>query len=359
MRFFFLGIIIGAAASIFFFTPRPCIEVYPEWHAEIKAVSRAEKSPHAFPDEMNFFLKFDQEYHILKANGGIFYSGKTGDGLTAFSGNGLNYIKYQKAGTDIEFYNFRGERFWKMESLEYPYLSRNGRLIFLLNGDHTSVRFVDYNGNEIGSKRVSGRTCTALSFSAHGDCGGIGFLDGSYYFVSAKGMVIGRGMTPKGTLVKGIAVGGNGRYGSVHFGNNKKDFVRIINISSEDYEDVPLDHIHHVKTSLCVTDAGFCSIIDVDKIMSITPSGSVKFAVTIPQKRPGLSALTYRNGIYAASYTMQNASSRLILFKEDGTVLFSKEFPAESFMDSTINRNVVFLRGSNNLFCYSIHNLSQ
>jgi hypothetical protein len=359
MRFFLLGIIAGAVASLFIFTPRAGIELYPEWRADMKTIGSIEKSPNIFPAETQFFIKSEQDYYLLRGNGEIFFSGRAGDGLTAFSGNGLNYLKYQKVGTEIEFYNFRGERFWKMESLGYPYLSHNGRLIFLLNGDQTSVRFVDHNGNEIGSRTVSGRTCTALSFSDHGDCGGFGFLDGSYYVINAKGRVIDRGMTPQGTLVKGIAVSGNGLYASVHYGNNKKDFVRVIDISSEDYGDVALNHIHPVKTSLHMTDEGYCTIIDVDRILYITSSGKVKYTINIPQKRSGHSALSYARGIYSASYTMQNASSRLVLFKEDGTLLFSKEFPTESFMDSVIKQNLVFLRGSNNLFCYSIHRLSQ
>src|SRR5208337_1926294 len=139
----------------------------------------------------------------------------------------------------------------------------------------------------------------------------------------------------------------------------KKDFVRIIDISSKDYEEIALSHIHPVKTSLYMTDEGYCTIIDVDRVLHMTPSGTVKYAIKIPQKRSGHSALSYDSGIYSASYTMQNASSRLIIFKDDGTVLFSKEFPTESFMDSVIKQNVVFLRGSNNLFCYSIHRLPQ
>jgi hypothetical protein len=359
MRFFILGIAAGAVASLFFLSPTAGVEIYPEWHAAIKAIGGIERSGNRYPDELRFFVKGDQDYYLLKGNGELAASGRVVDGLTAFSGNGLYYIKYQKVGSDLEFFNSRGERFWKLESLEYPYLSYNGRLVFLLNGDQTSVRFVDNNGNEIGDTMVSGRTGTALSFSDHGDFGGIGFLDGSYYIVNAKGWAVHRGVSPKGNMVKGIAVSGNGRYASVHHGNNKKDFVRIIDIHSGDYDDVELGHIHPVKTSLHVTDAGFCAVIDIDRILRISPSGGVKYAIAIPKKRHGHSSLSYRSGVYAASYTMQNASSRLVILREDGTVILSKEFPAESFLDAVIRDDLVFLRGSNSLFCYSIHRLQQ
>jgi hypothetical protein len=132
-----------------------------------------------------------------------------------------------------------------------------------------------------------------------------------------------------------------------------------MDISSGDHDDAVLNHIHPVKTSLHVTDEGYCTIIDIDRVLCIKPSGAVKFVIGIPQQRYGHSALSYHHGIYTASYTMQNGSSRLLIYREDGTVLFSKEFPAESFMDAVIKNNLVFLRGSNNLYCYSIHRLPQ
>ena len=355
MRFFILGFIAGAAASFFVFTPVPGIEIYPEWYSAVNAVSDLEKSPFEQSEGIRFFVRDDREYYILKGNGGIAVSGSVADSLAAFSGSGLYHVRYRKVGADIELYDWRGERFWKLESMEYPYLSQNGKLIFLLNGDHTSVRIIDYNGNEIGVRSVSGRTCTALSFSDHGDFGGIGFLDGSYYILNARGTVINRGMTPRRTLVKGIVESGNGEYACVHYGNNGKDFARVIDIDSGDYDDIELNHVHTVKTSLHMTDAGYCTVIDVDRILHITPGAAVKYGISIPRKRPGTSDISYRHGVYAASYTMQNGSSRLVIFREDGAVIFSKEFPSESFLDAVIRGNLVFARGSNNLFCFSLH----
>ena len=355
MKFFFLGIIVGAAASLFLFTPTAGIEIYPEWHAGIHAVNNLDPSGKQYPEHTRFFVRAEQNYYLLQGNGRTAVSGNIADGLAAFSGNGAYYVKYQKVGSDIEFYNSRGDRFWKLESLEYPYLSYKGNLIFLLNGDHSSVRFIDNNGNEIGSKTVSGRTCTALSFSDHGDYGGIGFVDGSYHIINASGRVINQGSAPEGAMVKGIAESGNGRYAALHYGNSQKDNVRIIEISSGDHNDVALNHIHAVKTTLHITDDGYCTIFDVDKILYITDSGKIKYGITIPKKRPGHSAISFRKGIYAASYTTQNGSSMLYIFKENGVVLFSKEFPAESFLDAVIKSDLVFLRGSNNLFCYSIN----
>jgi hypothetical protein len=355
MRFFFPGFLAGAVASLFLFTPVPGIEIYPEWWAPLNGVAGLEKSPFLQPEGMRFFVREGERFYILGGNGEIAAAGSTAGGLAAFSGDGLFHAGYRKAGSDIELYNYRGERFWRLESLEYPYLSHSGRLIFLLNGDHTSVRFVDVNGNEIGEGNVSGRTCTALSFSDRGDFGGVGFLDGSYYIIDAKGRVINRGRTPKGTLVKGIAESGSGGYASVHYGGSLKDFVRVVDIRSGEYHDIALNHVHTVKTPLYITEEGDCTVIDVDRILCMTPSASKKFEIAIPPKSPGTSAVSCGSGVCAASYSMQNGPSRLIVFRDDGVVVFSNEYPTESYLDAVIRGNLIFARGSNNIFCYSLH----
>ena len=355
MRYFFPGLIAGAIAALFLFEPAPGTEIRPEWWGAVKNLQALEKSPRSRESRARFFVKVNErDYFLLKSDGQADVSGTVTDGLTAFSGNGQFYAKYQKVGTDVEFYNAKGDRFWKLESLEYPYLSHNGRLILLMNGDHTLIRMVDYNGNILGTA-MSGRTCTAISFSDRNDFGGAGFLDGSYYFVDARARVMASGMAPQGSFVKGVAVSGNGLHAAVHYGNNQKDFLRIINCESGDYDLAELAHAHQVKTSLHVNDEGYCAVIDVDRIMHISESGKVKLTIGIPPKRSGHSSISYRNGVYAASYTMQTGSSKLILFRDDGVILFSREFPAESFLDASLQDGLLFLRGSDNVFCYSVH----
>ncbi|OHD62819.1 MAG: hypothetical protein A2176_02970 [Spirochaetes bacterium RBG_13_51_14] len=357
MKYFFPGFIAGALAAFFLFTPTAGMEIYPEWWSGIGSIPAMQRGPETLPTRARFFVKIgDRDYYILNGSGAVDVTGSVADGLTAFSGSGRYYVKYQKVGTDVEFFNANGERFWKLESPEYPYLSHNGKIVLLMNGDHTAIRVVDYNGTIRGAP-ISGRTCTAISFSDSGDNGGVGFLDGSYYFVNAAGTVMSNGMTPPESMVKGVAVSGNGLYAAVHHGNNQKDYVRIIDIESKDHETVELAHAHPVKTSLFVSDSGCCTVIDVDRILHISSSGKVRFSIAIPQKRSGHSSVGYRNGVYSVSYTMKNGSSKLLLFNEDGVILFSKEFPSESFLDASLQENFLFLRGSDNIFCYSIHRL--
>jgi len=152
--------------------------------------------------------------------------------------------------------------------MEYPYLSCNGKIIILMNGDQSGIRTVDYNGN-LGPIRISGRTCTAVVFSDRGDYGGVGFLDGSYYIIDPRGALTFYGMTPKGTMVKGLAVSGNGSYCAVHYGDTRKDHLRVIEIGSGDHDEVELAHAHPVKTAMHIGGDGYCTIIDIDRVLRV------------------------------------------------------------------------------------------
>lgn len=351
---FFPGFIAGALAALFLFSPAPAFEIYPEWWGGLKDLSAIEKSPRVSRKSSFFVRSGEQEYFLLRSDGGVSVSGSVTDGLAAFSGNGLFYARYQKVGNDVEFFNTKGDRFWKIDSMEYPYLSFGGRVILLMNGDHSGIRMVDYNGN-LANMRISGRTCTAIAFSDAADYSAVGFLDGSYYFLDPKGRMIHYGMTPKGTMVKGLAVGRDGSHGAVHYGSTGKDRLRVVNIASDDYDEVDLAHAHAVKTSLHVNGDGFCTVIDNDRILQVSPSGSVKMDIAVPAKREGHSSISHYGGLYAVSYTMKTGPSRLLLFRDDGVMLVTKDFPAESFLDATLRDGLLFLRGSDNVFCYSFH----
>ena len=355
MKFFFPGLIIGAIASLFLLTPTAGTEIDPEWHGGLRAIPAIEPSPRKSSTPVRFFVKNkDTEFYLLGGNGAVVQSGSIEDGLIAFSGDGQFYVRFQKVGSEIEFFNVKGDRFWKIESMEYPYLSHNGKLIMLLNGDQSGIRFVDNNGNGIGAGPVSGRTCTAIAFPDHGDFGAAGFLDGTYFAVNARGKIIARGAAPRGNIVKGVAVSGNGAYTLVHYGNTQKDSIRIIENASGGQEELELKYVHPVKTSLYITDGGNGVVLDTDRILYVSGSGRVRFSIDIPPKRDGHSSISYQDGIFAAAYTMRNGSSKLLLFRDDGIVLFSREFPAESFLDAVVRNGLVLLRGSDNLFCYRI-----
>jgi hypothetical protein len=355
MKYFIPGLIIGALMNVFLFGPAGGIEVYPEWTGSLKAMEKIEPSRDpGIGKKTVLAVKEDGGYTMMGGNGEVLHSTRI-NGFFAASGNGRYYIEYQKVGTSVDFYSFKGDGFWKLKSMEYPYLSYNGRLVMLLNGDHSRIRLVDYNGNEIGARIIYGRLCTVISFSDGSDIGAAGFLDGTYYFVDHKGAVINTGRAPSGNAVKGVAVSDRGLYAAVHYGDEASDSVRIIDAVSGKYSEARLKSVHPVKTSMCVTDDGMTAFMDLDTITGFSPSGGAVFEIRIPPKRYGFSTIRRYGNVYSATYTKTNGEARFCLFRKDGTVIIERDYPTESFMESSFRDGLVFLRGSDSLYCYRIH----
>lgn len=75
----------------------------------------------------------------------------------------------------------------------------------------------------------------------------------------------------------------------------------------------------------------------------------------VPGKRYGQSSITHDAGLYAVSYAAEKGEAKLMLIRDDGTLIFSRDFINESFLVSTLKNGLLFARGSENLYCYSIH----
>ncbi len=355
MLYLLLGLFLGIALNFLpILEPARAIEIYPDWHGDIDLIEDIERSEN--PVTSKFILnpvKIPGGAFILSGNGVLLKRIIAGDHLISLSGSGEYIGKYEKTGTEVEFLNIRGERFWKVKSKEYPYLSFNGKILLLLNGDQSKVRILDNNGNAIGAREIIGRLCTIISFSRNSDFAGIGFLDGSYYILNESGEIITKDSVPANSLVKGISIHSTGNYIAVHYGNNSEDRVRLIDIKGEMLYSIPLKNVHHTKTAMNVSGNGNFSIIDYDRIVITGEEGMIEKIVGIPPARPGLSAIDYVDGLYAASYTKDSGTTQFLFFRDDGTLLLAKEFPGESFIESYIRDSVILLRGSQNLYCYN------
>ncbi|MFC1671215.1 hypothetical protein ACFL20_12560 [Spirochaetota bacterium] len=359
--FFAIGILIGATLNLFFFEPCAGIEIYPQFYSKISDIENIKKSPASGIDKsVKFKVKKDNRVYIIRGDGTISVNKDVKTRLTAFSGDGSHFIKYLKTGNEIEYYNISGDRYWKMKSKEYPYLSYNGRLILLLNADHSMVRIIDNNGVEIGEKIVSGRMCSSISFSRGSDFGGFGFLDGSFYFVNVKGNILYKGKVKELNMVKGLSISRSGGYAAVHYGNTETDYIRVINTADRDYEDIKLFDVHRAKTSLKINNDGYAAIIDKNRVIVIDDSGDVEYVIKIFPKRYGTSSIGFNeignnDGIYSVSYTKSKGDARLIVFKKSGLIILSKDFTNETYLKTSVAGNLIFLRGSDSLYCYSFH----
>lgn len=352
MKHIFAGILAGALLSLIFLQGKNGSELVPVFHSSL-AELKEYKEGVAKSSIAEFILSSTDYISIVDEKGYVRKTIPARDGFFEFSGLGSFYAKYSSTGRDVELFGIDGQRYWKIDSNRKPFLSANGRLIFLLASDHSSIRIIDQNSTPGAQEFINGRLCTVIAFSNESDYGACGFADGSFYFVNEKGKVLYSGFTPSGTVVKGIAISSNGLYGTVHFGNTENDFLSVIGLEKGKVRNFSLSNVHSVKTSIIVSGKGDTLFFDSDSVIALNNSGKLKFKIDVPEKRPGFSALSEYNGMYTLSYTGNNGSGRFLLFTEKGNVFYSAEFPEESFLDSKIINDFIFLRGSESLSVYS------
>ncbi len=353
MRYLFAGLIAGALAGILFFQGVSAFEIVPEFY---NPLSTLETIPYvdSRKNPESFVVPMDGRVFLVDTSGHAFKKIVFNDTLTEFSGNGNFYIQYGKVSTKIELFGINGERYWQKNSMEKPFLSYNGRLVLLLNGDHSGIRIFDTNGSTVGAGQITGRLCTSIEFSEKNDFGACGFIDGSYHFLNQDGVVINSGSAPAGNVVKGVKVSSNGKYGFVHYGSTAKDYVRVVDIAGSDFDDSEIEGVHTVRTALNITDEGNGAIFDNDKVLLFDNDCDLKYKVNVPKKRAGFSTLAFEKGIYALGYTKNTGESQLVVFKESGRIFYAKEYPGESFLSSSVKDRLIFLRGSDSLFAYKI-----
>lgn len=355
MKYIILGFIAGAAIDFFFLPAKSGFQITGEWQGKIRSIDLIEQSqPKKHTENIKFPLKIDDGFKIISATGNIVSSYTKKDAITAFSENGNYYTIYEKVGSYIEFLNTKGDRFWRMKSLEYPSLSYGGKLILLMNGDQTKVRIVDSSGNETGDKEVAGRLCTALTFSVKGDNAGIGFVDGRYFVINDQGKILNESRVPEGNIVKGIEVSSNAEFAAVHYGNTVSDHLRIINIRDKNNYEYKLKNVYKTKNRFYISNEGSVLFVDKDNAISLSRKGSINFSVKIHEKRPGHCSIGSYGQVYVVAYTALSGESKLIMLDQKGGMLFSKDFSADSFLNVSIADGLIMIRGSDNVFCYRV-----
>lgn len=355
MRHLILGVLVGALLSLIpIWQPRGGAQVYPEWQGVIKSIESIERSPNPDPAKRSLPpIATPEAIHVLSGSGEELHRQEAGGRLLAPSGDGSYYAAYEKAGEKIEFFDIKGNPYWNAKSREYPHLSHRGALVVLVSSDQSQARFKDMHGNDLAAP-VTGRFCTVVAFAPGADLAGIGFLDGSYSIISHKGTVIRSGLAPAGTLVKNIALSKNGGFAAVHFGNEKGDGIRIIDLSGGRERDARLERVHLAKTALSIDNRGRTAVLDFNRITIFSKRGKTVVLVSVPQAKPGMSSIVTDGELYAAAYSNARGEAQLVIFRADGTVLLSKGFPLEPYLDARLTGSTLLLRGSQNLYCYTI-----
>ena len=353
MRYLFAGLCIGIAINLFVLFPSPGITIVPEFTTSLKNLDEIKVSPYKI-NKGYFVVRRGKTLWQIKPHGEILLKVSPDKELVAFSGDGTHYIAYEKVGKEIEFFSTKGDRFWKLDSREYPWISRNGEIIFLLNGDHSRIRVLNNNGNLNDAPVFAGRLCTVIAFSSENDFGGAGFLDGSYFFVNDQRTLLLKGITPVGDPVKGLALSPGGKYFMVHYGSTVADSVLLVNPSENEKAVVPLKEIHLSRSTMLVDDQGNGTVIEGDRILHFDRDGDIRFVIPIAPKGRGHGSLAMGEGFIAAGYTDTTGTGRAVVFDREGRIIFSRTCTGESFMDVTALGPNLLLRGSDNVYSYSL-----
>lgn len=354
MKYLFSGFFVGAILSLLIFQGVSASELHTGFYLNLPDIGNMQAADSRSAEDF-YVLPLNDKTYLLSAKGLLAKRVEVKDLLTEFSGNGKYYVQYGKVGNSIELLGYNGERYWKMNSMEKPLLSRNGKLILLLIGDHSRIRLFDTNGNPAGAKEISGRFCTSIEFSESNDFACCGFADGTYYFLDEKGNVINSGALPAGNMVKGLRISSNGKFGAVHYGSEQKDCVRIVDIADNDSEDADLNSVHVMKTALHADDSGAVAVLDNDNFLVLDDDADEIWKVKIPAKRAGQASIVKHNGYYFLAYSKSTGESQLYLFSRDGGLYYSREFAGESYLAAAVIDNCVIVRGSDSLFSYKIH----
>lgn len=356
MLYMAVGIVLGILLNLLpMWQPESAAGFHPEWFGPLKQIGLIEKSDNLRASKTSLCpVTTTDAVIVLSGNGALLKKHEINNRLFAVGRGGTHFITYEKAGTSLEYYGINGDRFWKLESREYPYLSYNGRLIVLLKSDHSGVRLFDYNGNQVGQKEISGRFATAIAFSDGSDFTGIGFLDGSYFILNGKGEILRQGSTPGSLPVKSMALSGNGAYAALHFGDETRDSVMIAAASGKKSRTFPLGRVHPTRTALHISDDGTVAVLDYNQILIAGRKGKIRAALKITPAKTGMAGLVLAGNFLAAAYTGKDGEARFILASREGTPFLEKSFPQEAYLDVSYREPFILLRGSQNLYCYSL-----
>ncbi len=352
MRYLIAGLIAGFVINLFVFKPAGGAAVYPLYYKSINSleISKAAGDETFGLSDRGFIYRVDF-YGKVKSK---FETGKRLSSLTA---DGRFAVLFEKTGSELELVSTSGDRFWKMKSLEYPYISSGGKLIFLMNGDHSAVRITDINGKIIGRETIYGRICTVLSFSERNDFGVIGFFDGSYYVVNEKGDILKQGACPPGNTVKSAAISCTGKYAAVHCGDENSDRIMIVDIDKDSIETFELNESHYTAAPLQIDDSGRTIFLGHRAVTVLDSEAELLLKLPVAERRPGQASVLSAKGCLAAGFTEINGGSRCVIFTEDGDVIFSREYPGEAFLKLISSPGKITVRGAGSVFCYAVEGL--
>ncbi len=356
MWYVLLGLVLGSFLTLIpVWMPAGATALTGEWHGTLRSVAEVRRSDDREAKGAAFAsIVVDDTLLTISGNGALLNRIAAPGKLLSGSGSGKFYAVFERTGSHVELYGAKGDRFWKIPSAEYPYLSHNGELILFINADMSEVRLFDHNGNPVGVQNIAGRFMTAFSFARGSDHAVLGFLDGSWSVLSKSGEITVRGTVPAGTLVKSVALSDDGAFAAVHYGGEKGDHVLIVDTASRGDKRADLSRAHVARIAMHVRPDGKLAVLDGGRIVLFSRRGNVKGVIQVPREKAGIANIAFGDGVYAAAYPREDGDSQLVVFNEEGEVLLSKTCAGESYLTAMMDGRFILARGSQGLYCYRL-----
>jgi hypothetical protein len=350
MKFLLAAFIPGALLALFLFPALPGMEINPLWSQPLPELIEA---PVEKGDRAKHYRILFHDNHLLAVDfrGKVRRKVTVTDGRFEPSGNGRYYVRYEKTGTSLSFHDSSGERYWKMESREYPYLNSDGSLILLLNGDHSRLRIVDRNGNLTGMGEIHGRLATHISTPGARRGVAVGFLDGTYYRLKGTGELVCRGTVPGRKVIKTVYAAPGGK-ALVHYGGTERDGL-MLDPCGEERRTAELESVQHTRTALKMLESGLVLFMDRESVRGFDARLRPLFNHPL-ERSEGHASFDGNRGMVTATWRNSRGEGEMLLMDEGGDLFFRHAFAGESFIDGSMSGPFIFLRGSDRLYCYSL-----
>ncbi len=353
MKIILLGILVGAALS---FIPI-CNNIQqsvvrPEWTLNVDNIQNINNSKN--PDLNNNVLipvKEDKRLTVLKADGSV--AGVVNyfnEDLYSVSHSGLYIASYNKTGMEINYSDYKGNKFWKMETMQYPYVSSNGNYLLFSVSDLSRISIVDKNSTLLSE--ISGRFSTDVFTSQTGDSSAVGFLDSSFHVINSKGVVVYSSNTDKGTIVKSIAVSPSAAFVLVHFGTTTMDYFSVTDINNDKKYIYQLDKSYKHKIGLNVDDSGSAMLV-TEKNLVLYEFRDKPEVMPIKKNIGGYSSVKFNQNWWIVSYPAEDGGNVIVL--QDKNIFLSKVFPDCKFVETFIDDQVFVMRAMSDLYCWSYY----
>ncbi|PJZ89095.1 hypothetical protein [Leptospira levettii] len=172
-------------------------------------------------------------------------------------GNG--YLLYEKIGDEVNFFSDSSELFWKKPINSYPRSGYFASPVLYLSGDNNTVFLLDESGNRIGKQELNGRFLADYQFDTKNKGCVVLFSGGEIYRLDEKANLkygFDLSKEKENSFFKSLSISPDGKFVSVHFSVNDKDWILNLDEKGEVVEEFPLVKFYPHQLYLATSNEG-------------------------------------------------------------------------------------------------------